>query len=145
MFRKEPLSTAEFINSNPRCEQLVQCIYGLNYLEFETFCSLQLLRVSDINGLMEHMDRSDRTKINRALNKLIDIGLVTREKVSVDGKSGYKYIYHPRSLIEVKAELKEKVDNWYQEVVKEIDNLVLHFVEKVQMQNKTENKAKVPL
>jgi len=132
MFRKEPLSTAEFINSNPQCEQLIQCIYGLNFLEFKTFCTLQMIRESDIYCLMEHMGRTDRTKINRSLNKLIEMELVSRKKVSADGKSGYKYIYYPRSLIEVKKDLKEKVDKWYGDVVKEIDNLIIHFIEKAE-------------
>ena len=55
---------------------------------------------SDVTDLIEHTGREDRVIINRALQKLMNEGLCTRDKLSQKGTRGYKFIYSPKSISE---------------------------------------------
>ena len=120
----------EFFTDDPKCEQVVQCLYGLNDLEFQLYCSLLCLEKSDVTNLIEHTGREDRVIINRALQKLMNEGLCTRDKLSQKGTRGYKFVYSPKSIPELKDELLNKVENWYQEALVQIENIEHKFESK---------------
>ena len=130
MFRKSPLSITEFIGEHPHCEQIVTCLYGLNFLEFQLFCGLLQLGEADVDALMAHVQKTERTRINRSLKTLHELGLCTREKHSQKEKKGYKYVYRAVPLSKIKEELLETVNSWHETIVQEIDNMDKTFEKK---------------
>lgn len=123
MFRKSPLSITEFIGEHPHCEQIITCLYGLNFLEFQLFCGLLQLEEADVDELMKHINKNERTRINRSLKTLYELGLCNREKHSEKKKKGYKFVYRSVPLTKIKKELLEKVNSWHRNIIKEIDNM----------------------
>lgn len=132
LFRKQPLTINEFITENPHCEQIIQCIYGLNYLEFQLFCSLLTYGDNDVQELMKLVDREDRTKVNRGLKKLVEVNLITREKSTEKQKQGYRYIYSARKLVDIQDELKHRIDAWYSSISKELVDLEGKFHQRLE-------------
>jgi predicted transcriptional regulator len=118
---------SEFFDGDPTCEEIVQCIYGLNQLEFKSFCLLLQLKEADVSTLMNAIGRKERTLLNRALQNLVSKDLVVRQKRSKDGQRGYWFVYKPKPLNQVKNELMKKVESWYEKSQYQISQMELKF------------------
>ena len=123
----------EFFSSAPRCEQIVQILYGLNELEIQIFCNLMHFGDMDTNELIERHStlekKQDKTILNRALNNLLSKDLIFREKSSSAPTPGYRYVYKALTLDELKIKLLGSIDSWYENAKVEIENINERFIE----------------
>ena len=130
------------------CEDLVQNVYNLTELELDTYCTLLIMNDLKIDGTVNeiqiHMGRNEKTMINRALKKLFEQGLVSRQTETVKSsketggittlstpKRGYFYTYKPLPLDVLVVELKERLDNWYKLAASQLKNIKSQFKSKI--------------
>jgi predicted transcriptional regulator len=78
---------------------------------------------------MDELEEGERTKVNRALQRLTDIELCSREK-QPSGSRGYQYSYSPKSLSVLQDELKDLINEWYDSINLRIDSLQSEFENK---------------
>lgn len=124
----------DFFSENPNCEQILMALYDLNQLEFEIYCTLVQFEIenqsANVDTLMFYVKRDDRTMINRALLRLLELDLCTRNKVSQKGRRGYSYSYKPTSLSELKDRLLKKITSWYDHAIGEVNEIETRFLER---------------
>ena len=157
MKRLTSLVAQDFIGNEINCEDLVQCVYDLNELEFNTYCALLKMNESDfagytVNEIQEFIGRKEKTMVNRALKRLFENGLVYREaKTSTSSlkndspndssstpKRGYYYVYKPLSLDNLINELKDRLDHWYETALGELGNIKSSFKLKYELDLKAD-------
>ncbi|RMG30626.1 MAG: hypothetical protein D6732_15925 [Methanobacteriota archaeon] len=126
--RNHLLPVSEFVAERKECKEIVQGLFGLNQLEFEVFCSLNLLRRADIQTIMNHVGRKDRTRVNRSLNRLLELDLITRKKERSD-EGTLRYYYYPIDLQTLQSRLEHLLENWYAHAIEEIRSIPNHFIE----------------
>ncbi|RMG37783.1 MAG: hypothetical protein D6732_06000 [Methanobacteriota archaeon] len=120
----------EFFKGEFDVKTLLQTVYGLNYVEMQTFEILLKVKRADVSQLMDELKRKDRVLVNRCLTTLRKNGLVKREKESIGGKRGYWYVYSVIDVGELKSNLIEKLDAWYKRALSEIENFEEFFLPK---------------
>lgn len=120
-------SVREFFRGDFDLNELLRIVYGLNYIEMQTFETLLKIKKANVTQLMDELGRKDRVLVNRCLTTLRKNGLVKREKESKGGKRGYWYVYSIVDVGEMKSNLIEKLDNWYKKALSEIDNFEEEF------------------
>ncbi len=128
----QPIS--EFISERQECKDIVQALFGLNHLEFTIFCSLNMLKKADINEIMKYTKRNERTRVNRALLKLLEENLCTRAKEKTP-EGTTRYYYSPIPIEVLQERLEKKLDNWYAHALNEIKNMKEHFEAEVSKKN----------
>ena len=126
--RNHLLPLSEFVAQRKGCKELVQGLFGLNHLEFEIFCALNLLRRANIQSLMEYVGRSERTRVNRALNRLLELNLISRSKERSEVGT-LRYYYYPIDLKSLQIPLEELLNDWYSHAIEEIRQIPDHFSE----------------
>ncbi len=134
-------SVREFFKGDFDVRTLLQIVYGLNYIEMQTFEILLKIRQADVSQLMEELKRKDRVLVNRCLTTLRKNNLVKREKESIIGKRGYWYVYSVIDLGELKSNLIEKIDAWYKKAINEIDKFEDFFLPKENSEEQIEDQS----
>lgn len=132
--RNHLLPVSEFVSERKECKELVQGLFGLNHLEFEIFCSLNLLKRADIQSLMNHVGRKDRTRINRSLNRLLELDLISRKKERSEVGT-LRYYYYPIDLHTLQERLETLLKDWYAHAMEEIRAIPSHFSEQTSTSN----------
>jgi predicted transcriptional regulator len=104
---------------NPGFEDVMECVFGLQGHETETY--LELLDAPDVSAtaLAERLGR-DRSNVSRSLSTLREKGLVERRRELLDG-GGQIYCYTAVPLEEAKRRMHEELDAWTAEVHGRID------------------------
>ena len=114
-------------------ERLFKCILGLNKTESKILGYMlknKDVRTSEIADVL-HMDRSS---IQRAVQVLSELKLVTRKSMSMKEytttkglkdakKQGYLYVYNAKNMESIKIQFKKLLDKWYNSMLKYIENL----------------------
>ena len=114
-------------------ERLFKCILGLNKTESKILGYMlknKDVRTSEIADVL-HMDRSS---IQRAVQGLSELKLITRKSMSkkdynaIKGlkdakKQGYLYVYNAKNMESIKIQFKKLLDRWYKSMLKYIENL----------------------
>ena len=65
----------------------------------------------------------DRSTVQRCLKKLMECGMVKREKKIIENGGGYYYIYLSMNPKELKKWLEKCIERWYKEMRDAIKNL----------------------
>lgn len=126
------LEEKEVFKSN----QLFNCILGLNNLETNIFSYL-LQNENVSTGELTNVLQMDRSSIQRALQDLNELNIITRQSMSMkeyseqkdleDQKTrGYLYVYNGKDLDSIKQEFKKLLDKWYKRMeryIEDLDNL----------------------
>jgi predicted transcriptional regulator len=102
------------------CGDDVLCsILGLRELQTRIYWLLveKDMEISEIAGAVER----DRSSVQRAVNDLISLGLVTRRPKPM--KRGRKYVYKGISKQKLKQKLNHELDTYYRKVKKEIQQI----------------------
>jgi predicted transcriptional regulator len=114
-------------------ERLFACILGLNKTESKTLG--YMLKNKDVRTTeIANALKMDRSSIQRALQDLSELKLVTRKSISMkeynqvkgvksDKKQGYLYVYNAKDMDSIKAQFKTLLDKWYNSMLKYIENL----------------------
>ncbi|MFX1316715.1 MAG: helix-turn-helix domain-containing protein [Promethearchaeota archaeon] len=116
-----------------RSGNLFKCVLGLNDLESKVFSYLLKHEKVGTLELTKTLEK-DRSLIQRALQKLIELKIVKRESMSLkeftefkgeseSNKRGYLYVYSSKDLQVVKREISKLLDQWYSNMKNYIDNL----------------------
>lgn len=116
-----------------KSKKLFNCILGLNDLETQIFA--YLLNHQDV-GTSELTDffEMDRSSIQRALQSLYDMNLISRESMSLKEysslkslkhlkKRGYLYVYNANDIKEIKKRMKFLLKKWFESMSHYIDSL----------------------
>lgn len=100
-------------------DNLLCCILGLRDLQTRIYwlISENEMETADI---AKKIDR-DRTSIQRALQDLITVGLVTRTSLPV--KKGRKFAYKGVSIDKLKHKLNQVADEYHEKIKNDIRNL----------------------
>jgi predicted transcriptional regulator len=116
-----PSSIPEMLQGNFKCEDVIQCLLGLKTIDVEAYKTLFLHGPLTAEALGEKLKR-ERSTAYRALQNLINLGLVYRELRTIES-GGYYYEYLALPPEEVKAKVKRNVEAWYKKVSEMIETL----------------------
>jgi len=100
-----------------KCESrtcLLACIFNLNCSEAEVYSALLGKSSADVEEIAKAVGK-DRTTVYRALQSLMNRGLVRRECRILRG-GGYKYLYRP--MDDLKELVKERMNVLIDEILK---------------------------
>lgn len=114
-------------------ERLFKCILGLNKTESKVLGYLlknKDVRTSEIANAL----KMDRSSIQRAVQGLSELKLITRKSMSMKDytatkelkdvkKQGYLYVYNAKNIESIKIQFKKLLDKWYNSMLKYIENL----------------------
>ena len=110
MTARNPLENL-FSKTFDRPSDLLCCAFGLKTYEIDAYILL-LAGSKTVEEITTKID-ADRSTIQRALKKLLDLDLVTRERKELD-RGGYYYMYHAVSAGNVRNQILQQLENWYQ-------------------------------
>jgi predicted transcriptional regulator len=120
-----PSSIRTMVDEEMQCESLLDCFHGLKDLDrtcFETLVeSEEPLTVDEIAA---RVDR-ERSTAYRAIQRLLNVGLVAKEQVNRDGGS-YYHVYRPIDAEQAADEMERMLDDWYAQM----GQLIVEFREK---------------
>ena len=91
---------------------LMCCAYGLRDCEITVYSKL-MEKPQTVENLSTIICR-DRSTTQRAVKKLLDKGLIERDRQHLE-KGGYFYVYKAISSEDVKKQILTRLDNWYTE------------------------------
>lgn len=91
---------------------LLCCAFGLRDCEISVYSSLmnEPMTVEKISSIICR----DRSTTQRALKKLLDKGLIERERKHLE-KGGYFYVYKSISNEAIREQVLSQLDRWYNE------------------------------
>jgi len=103
------------------CRDVFRCLFNIGDNEIEIYRMLidGGKKVDEIGEMIKR----DRSTVQRCLKKLIDCGMVKREKRIIKNGGGYYYVYIGVSPSELKEFLNECIDEWQEEMKKAIEKL----------------------
>ncbi|MBD3343209.1 MAG: MarR family transcriptional regulator, partial [Candidatus Lokiarchaeota archaeon] len=116
-----------------KSKRLFKCILGLNDLESKVLSYLlkhDKVSTAELTEILE----LDRSSIQRVLQKLIELKLITRKSISLkkfceikgleeNNKRGYLYIYDAKNIKTIKKQFNLLLDKWYNYMRNYIQNL----------------------
>lgn len=105
----------------PEMKEMMKVLYDLSSSETEVLYFLcdKEARVSEIS---ENLNK-DRSTVQRYLSKLRTAGLVKRESKVEEEKKGRYYIYRVPDKEEMKAKVKDKMDEWQEDKYKTLEEI----------------------
>ena len=103
----------------PKFEQIMECVFGIQPHETRTYFRLLELQGSTVDELASALDR-DASNVNRSLSTLCEKELVDRERRLLEG-GGYVYQYFAVPIPEAQTTMHEAVDEWAETVHERID------------------------
>ena len=110
-----------FKSKDISCKDAISCFFNLNILEVDVYNYLARKGSRSNKDLANELDR-DRSTIYRALHKLISCGLVYETVDSVEGGGG-QAIFSASPPIEVKKDLKKRLDKWVEKMDRSLEGL----------------------
>jgi predicted transcriptional regulator len=113
----QSLITAPEMNA----EAIMKCALGVRVTEMEAYCALVSGGPSSVQQVAEKIGKS-RPTAQRLLQNIVDKRLAIREERLI-GLGGYQYVYSALSPEMMKEVVMETLEEWYQRMMKEIDNL----------------------
>ena len=109
---------------DPTFDDVMACVFGVGEREVRTYLALLDRPGSTVEELAGALSR-DRSNVNRALSRLLDLDLVRRERRLLD-PGGYVYQYTATSLPATKARLHASLDAWAERVHERIEGFADH-------------------
>ena len=94
------------------CEGLLDTLHGLKELDRECFTVLVAAEgPMTVDELAEGVDR-ERSTVYRAVQRLLDAGLVSKEQVNYE-QGGYYHVYQPVDAEAIAADMQRTLNDWY--------------------------------
>ncbi|MDZ7701080.1 MAG: helix-turn-helix domain-containing protein [Halobacteriales archaeon] len=104
---------------DPPFDDIMACVFGIQGREVRTYLALLDRPGSTVEELATALDR-DRSNVNRALSRLLELELAERQRRLLD-PGGYVYQYTATPLPTTKERLHEGLDRWAEAVHGRID------------------------
>lgn len=101
-----PLSS--FDSDDITCFDIVRALFGLSENELEVLACINHNKPVDVKGITKII-RKDRASIVRSIQRLMDVGAVKKERVSLE-RGGYKYLYYTLPMTEFRDRLRDLVE-----------------------------------
>ncbi len=102
-------------------QHILKCILKLTASEIDVYLTLQKHPGIGVTAISEYVGR-DKSGVYRTLQTLTEKGLVVR-KYCVMKNGGYRYIYYPVPLKELKSKLIIELEEWYRKLNDMVDAL----------------------
>ncbi len=105
----------EEVVRNINLSQIMRCILGLSPSEIEIYNFLKRIGSDDaltVNEISKIMGKS-RSTVERALIKLVQLGLVGRRAV-LARNGGYTYIYYAKPMDHIRQRLLDLLNAYYE-------------------------------
>ncbi|OPY29584.1 MAG: HTH-type transcriptional regulator lrs14 [Methanomassiliicoccales archaeon PtaU1.Bin030] len=104
------MSPQKSISSISSCKDIVQCAFSLNDFEVEVFRSAFKYGPMRADELADRMG-VERSKVYRALQKLLSCGMCIRETKSLE-KGGYYHVYSTIDRDVLKSKMEQCIGEW---------------------------------
>jgi|Deesub1362A_J573_1020465.scaffolds.fasta_scaffold00079_112 predicted transcriptional regulator len=117
-----------FEEMEPTFQHILKCVLRLTPSEIEVYLALHMHPNIGVDELAEHIGK-DRSGVYRSLQTLMEKGLVKRE-YRILKHGGYKYLYVPVPLEELKAKLKKELEEWFEKLNEVVESFELKIEEK---------------
>jgi predicted transcriptional regulator len=102
----------EYLQSDMRCEGLLECLHGLKQLDKECY---KLLVDADepltVDEIADAVDR-ERSTAYRSIQRLLQTGFIQKEQVNYE-QGGYYHVYRPAEPDEVADDMQRMLNEWY--------------------------------
>lgn len=92
------------------CSELLECFYDLSLNECEAFYQIAARESVSLDELAATIKR-DRSTTHRLLQKLVNLGLCYKEKISLP-KGGYSHRYRAASISRVRDQLQTRINDY---------------------------------
>ncbi len=102
-------------------DALLRCALGIRFTEIETYCILLDETPLTVQEVAQRIGKS-RSNVQRLLQNLVEKGLAIRQE-ELMGLGGYKYFYSAVSPEKMKEAITERLEQWYQRMLQELDDL----------------------
>jgi predicted transcriptional regulator len=106
---------------NITADALLRCALGIRVTEIETYCMLLNETPLNVQEVAQRIGKS-RSNVQRLLQNLVEKGLATRQE-ELMGLGGYKYYYSAVSPEKMKEAITERLEEWYQRMLHELEDL----------------------
>jgi len=103
---------SEQLQSDMKCEGLLECFHGLKQLDREIFQSLVDTEDSlTVDEIADAVNR-ERSTAYRAVQRLLQSGLIQKEQVNYD-QGGYYHVYKPTDPAKIADDMQRLLNDWY--------------------------------
>ena len=99
---------------------LIRCSFELSKSEIKLLFYLLRTEEQFTASELAKVFNQDRTTIQKAIKKLAEKNLVYRKQINLD-KGGYLFYYSIKEKKDIKKRMRKIVEDWYDQVVNEID------------------------
>jgi predicted transcriptional regulator len=127
------MSMSEYLSQEMECEGVLACIHGLKQLDREVFQvvagSSEALTVDEI---AEQVNR-ERSTAYRAVQRLVQSGLLQKEQVNYD-QGGYYHVFYPTDPDEIADEMQVMLNDWHAKLNRLIGDFREKYDKQVQQQ-----------
>jgi len=97
----------------------LKCAFNISCFEMEVYASLLKRPLVSVEELSEILQK-DRSTVYKALQNLLDKGLVEREYRILRG-GGYKYLYKPIPFEKFREEMIKNINEWARRLIDFLD------------------------
>ncbi|MHA2358258.1 MAG: hypothetical protein ACXABK_05775 [Candidatus Heimdallarchaeaceae archaeon] len=131
-----PLSS--FDSDELTCFDIVRALFALSDNELEILACINHNQPVDIKSITAIIPK-DRASIVRSIQRLMAVGVVRKEKVSLE-RGGYKYLYYSLPM----SEFRERLSKLIKRINKRMEKAILDLTEEKcrEMYKNVENKYK---
>jgi predicted transcriptional regulator len=131
-----PLSS--FDSDELTCFDIVRALFALSDNELEILACINHNQPVDIKSITAIIPK-DRASIVRSIQRLMAVGVVRKEKVSLE-RGGYKYLYYSLPM----SEFRERLSELIKRINKRMEKAILDLTEEKcrEMYKNVENKYK---
>ena len=108
------------LKNNICCDDILQCVFNLNTLDFNVYQKLKEIGESRADILATEI-KKERSTVYRSLQKLTCCGICKKITKTIP-KGGYYHMYQCNDPKIIKSALDECIENWYTQMKKTLKN-----------------------
>ena len=115
------MNKSENLEFDLTLQHILKCVLKLTASEIDVYLTLQRHPGIGVSAISDYVGR-DKSGVYRTLQTLTEKGLVER-KYRILKNGGYRYLYYPVPLEELREKLISELEDWYQKLNDMVDAL----------------------